>query len=308
VRLYTGAKRGGRADAPSRPTTGKRRRVAEAAHAARDRRTKLELLREMTGVVAGWAPGRTFYLAVDSAYAGRVLLEQRPPNVHVVSRLRLDAALWAPAAKRRPGQKGRPRRRGQRLPTLKAMATTRRRWDGLPLTIYGRSVTPLVFELTALWYAALRDRPARIVVARDPSGRRKDEAFFCTDLTVGAAFILEGYARRWTLEASFHDQKQCLGFEDPQNQTAAAVARTAPLAGIVYALVLLWYAGQAEQGLATGWVVRPWYRAKTAPSFLDMLTALRQDSRPLAIPAPSCRARRLKNTPHQASAPLPAAA
>ena len=33
VRLYTGAKRGGRADAPSRPTTGQRRRVAEAAGA-----------------------------------------------------------------------------------------------------------------------------------------------------------------------------------------------------------------------------------------------------------------------------------
>jgi DDE superfamily endonuclease len=74
VRLYTGAKRGGRADAPSRPTTGQRRRVAEAAHATRDRRTKLELLGEMVGVVAGWASDRTVYLAVDSAYAGRALL------------------------------------------------------------------------------------------------------------------------------------------------------------------------------------------------------------------------------------------
>jgi hypothetical protein len=101
VRLYTGAKRGGRADAPSRPTTGKRRQVAEAAHAARDRRTKLELLRELVEVGAGWAPARRCYLAVDSAYAGRALLEHRPPNVEVVSRLRLDAALWAPAPKRR---------------------------------------------------------------------------------------------------------------------------------------------------------------------------------------------------------------
>src|SRR5438270_4185712 len=96
VRLYTGAKRGGRADAPSRPTTGQRRRVADTAHAARDRRTKLELLRELVGLVAGWAPDRRCYLAVDSAYAGRALLEHRPPNVDVVSRLRGDAALWAP--------------------------------------------------------------------------------------------------------------------------------------------------------------------------------------------------------------------
>jgi hypothetical protein len=59
VRLYTGTKHGGRAAAPSRPTTGKRRRVAEAAHAARDRRTKLELLRALVGIVAAWAPDRS---------------------------------------------------------------------------------------------------------------------------------------------------------------------------------------------------------------------------------------------------------
>jgi hypothetical protein len=32
---------------------------------------------------------------VDSAYAGRTVLEDRPPNVHVISRLRWDAALYA---------------------------------------------------------------------------------------------------------------------------------------------------------------------------------------------------------------------
>src|SRR3954454_24960443 len=108
VRLYTGAKRGGRADAPSRPTPGQRRQVADTDHATRDQRTKLALRGELVGLVAGWAPTRRCYLAVDSAYAGRALLEHRPSNVEVVSRLRGDAALWAPAPKRRPGQQGRP--------------------------------------------------------------------------------------------------------------------------------------------------------------------------------------------------------
>ena len=172
----------------------------------------------------------------------------------------------------------RPRKRGHRLPTPKAMAATRRRWDPLPVTLYGRQVTPLVFGCTALWYGALRDQPVRIVIVRDPRGRRRDEAFFCTDLTVDHAFILEGYARRWTIEVAFHDQKQFLGFEDPQNQSATAVARTAPMAGLVYDLVLLWYAAWLQHGLASVWPRRPWYRAKTTPSFLDMLTAVRQDS------------------------------
>jgi DDE superfamily endonuclease len=277
-RLYVGAKRGGTQDAPGRPRRGARQRAAEQAHAAHPRPTKLALARELLILVAGWAAGRTVYAVVDSAYAARTLLEGRPANAEVLSRLRPDAALWARPGRRRPGQRGRPRKRGHRLPTPKAMAATRRRWDALPLTLYGRQVTPLVFGCTALWYGALRDQPLRIVVVRDPSGRRHDEAFFCTDLVVDHAFILEGYARRWTIEVAFHDQKQFLGFEDPQNQTPQAVARTAPMASLAYDLVLLWYAARVQQGRATDWLVRPWYRSKTAPSFLDMLTAVRQES------------------------------
>jgi hypothetical protein len=307
-RLYVGAHRGGKADAPSRPRAGRRQRAAEAAHAAQPKRTKPELARELIVLVARWAGERPVYVVADSAYAGRTLLEGRPANVHIISRLRLDAALWARPGRRRPGQKGRPRRRGQRLPNLREMAARRTRWDPLPLTLYGRQVTPRVFGATALWYGALREQPVRIVVVRDPRGRRRDEAFFCTDLGVGPAFILEGYARRWTLEVTFHDAKQFLGFEDPQTQTDRAVQRTAPLAGLVYDLVLLWYAARVEQGLAPGWLVRPWYRSKTAPSFLDMLTALRQESTRRTISAPPCPAPRPQNAPITPPDALPTAA
>src|SRR3954467_14708005 len=285
-RLYVGAKRGGIKDAPGRPRRGTRQQTAARAHAAHPRPTKLALARELLALVAGWADGRTVYAVVDSAYAARPLLEDRPANVQVLSRLRLDAALWARPGRRRPGQRGRPRQRGHRLPTPKAMAAVRRRWDPLPLTLYGRQVTPLVFGCTALWYGALRDQPVRIVIVRDPSGRRRDEAFFCTDLTVDHAFILEGYAHRWTIEVAFHDQKQFLGFEDPQNQTAEAVARTAPMASVAYDLILLWYAARLQQGFAAGWTVRPWYRSKTTPSSLDMLTAAREEAWRLCFSAP----------------------
>src|SRR3954447_7296014 len=210
-RLYVGSKRGGTKDAPGRPRRGTRQQAAEKAHAAHPRPTKLALAREMLALVAAWAGDRIVYAGVDSAYAARPLLEARPATVEVLSRLRPDAALWARPGRRRPGQRGRPRRKGHRLPTPRAMAATRRRWDSLPVTLYGRQVTPLVFGCTALWYGALRDQPVRIVIVRDPSGRRRDEAFFCTDLTADHAFILEGYARRWTIEVAFHDQ-QLLGF------------------------------------------------------------------------------------------------
>ena len=297
VRLYTGAKRGGRADAPSRPTTGQRRRVAEATHAARAPRTKLELLQEMVELVAGWAPDQTFYLAVDSAYAGRTLLEHRPPNVQVVSRLRLDAALWAPAPKHRPGQKGRPRRRGARLPTPQQVAARCQHWPALAVTLYGRSVTTQVRTLRALWYAALRAQPVQIVLVRDPTGKRRDEAFFCTDPAATAPFILEAYARRWCLEVTFHDAKQFLGFAEPQCQTPRAVQRTAPFALLVYDLVLLWFAEQARAATHPLWPVRPWYRQKTAPSFVDMLAALRRALGPPHFVEPAYPTPRPANSP-----------
>jgi hypothetical protein len=281
-RLYVGAKRGGQRDAPSRATTGARLRAAQAAHPpAGQRRTKLELARELVELVAGWAGDRAVYAVVDSAYAGQELLRNRPANLHVISRLRLDAALWTRPRRRRPGQIGRPRKRGERVPAPHALAAGWRRWWSLPVTLYGREVTPHVFALTALWYAALPEHPIRIVVVRDPTGRRQDEAFFCTDPGATEAFVLEGYARRWTLEVTFRDTKQHLGLADPQAQSPSAVRRTAPLAGLVYALVVLWYAEHVHPDVAAGqasagWPDRPWYRAKATPSFPDMLAALRR--------------------------------
>lgn len=277
-RLYTSSKRGGRRASKAHPTAGARQATADAAAESRDQRTKLQLARELIGLAAGWAGERTVYVVADSAYAGRTLLEQRPANVHVISRLRMDAALWTPPAPRAPGQKGRPRRRGQRLPTPYELARTRRHWHHLPVQLYGRSVITQVFQLTGLWYVALRDQPVRIVVVRDPAGRRRDEAFFCTDVTVGAAFLLEGYARRWTIEVAFRDSKQHLGFEAPQNQVPQAVQRTAPMAFLVYDLVLLWSASCVRAGEEASWLRRPWDPHKATPSFRDLLIALRREA------------------------------
>jgi hypothetical protein len=275
VRLYTSSKRGGRVDAPSRTTRGRRQTVAERAHADRDHRTKLELLRELVGLAAQWAGERPLYLLCDSAYAGRALLEHRPANVHVISRLRLDAALWTVPPRRRQ-QRGRPRRRGQRLPTPKVLAQAHRAWQPLSVQLYGQTVLTQVFALRALWYTAVRDQPLRIILVRDPSGRRHLDAFFCTAVSADAGFILTAYARRWTLEVTFHDTKQFLGLAEPQCQSPQAVQRTTLFAFLVYDLVLLWFASQDHATQQRAWSVRPWYRHKTAPSFLDMLTALRQ--------------------------------
>jgi len=75
------------------------------------------------------------------------------------------------------------------------------------------------------------------------------------------------------------------------------VARTAPFAGLVYSLVLLWAAAHVHHGGTLGWVLRPWYRAKSAVAFVDLLTALQQELWRGRFCAPPVRSRRLQNPP-----------
>jgi hypothetical protein len=207
-RLFVGSKRGNRVDAPSRPTSGKRYARARDAFPAdaTQRPTKPALAREAMALVAGWAtvlaPARRVYVVGDSAYVNRTTIEDRPANVEVLGPLHPDAALFAPPPARLSGQMGRPRTKGEQRPSPTAQARDRRpdTWHRLPVTLYGRTVTPLVFRGTALWYSVLRAAPVRYVVVRDPGGRRQDAAFCCTDLGVSVRFLLETYAKRWTVE------------------------------------------------------------------------------------------------------------
>ena len=311
-RLFIGSQRGNRKDAPSRPTSGKRYQRAQQAFPtdAAQRPTKPELARAVIALVAGWAaalaPERTVYVVGDTAYVNRTTVEGRPSNVEGLGPIRMDAALYTPPPLRQPGQKGRPRKRGDRLPTPAMQAQARQHWHALPVTLSGRTVRPLVFRGTALWYSVLRAAPVRYIVVRDPSGRRRDTTFCCTDRRVSAAFILETYACRWTLEVTVLLLKGLLGFEDPQNQTATAVRRTAPFAGLVFALVVWWYAAELQAGRAVTWVVHPWYRRKATPSFTDVLATLRQQGvatataaswcLPVGLLAPACPPRRRQKT------------
>jgi hypothetical protein len=61
-----------------------------------------------------------------------------------------------------------------------------------------------------LWYNSAGTRLLRIVVVHDPSGRRKDDCFFSTDLSLSPKAILQLFAMRWPLEVAFYNAKQFL--------------------------------------------------------------------------------------------------
>ena len=120
---------------------------------------------------------------------------------------------------------------------------------------------------TALWYNSAGKSLLRIEVERDPSGRRKDDCFFSTDLNLSPKAILELFAQRWPLEVAFYNAKQFLGLEDPQNRTPKAVRAAAPIALYLHTMVILWFAKHGRFDAKAFRETHPWYTQKRTPSF-----------------------------------------
>jgi hypothetical protein len=82
--------------------------------------------------------------------------------------------------------------------------------------------------------------------------------------------------RRWSIEVTFENCKQLLGFNDPANRKEKAVRRTAPMAPVLYSLIVAWFDREGHRYVQ--FPNRPWYRRKEEPSFADILTTLRRRS------------------------------
>ena len=261
---------------PGRPR-GERKAIGQANSA--EYRTRPQLATEMISLLASWVPERTIHVVGDSAYAGKSISQHLPENVHLTSRMVMNAGLYDPPPKPRKGQRGAPRKKGRRLPTPAELAKSRKtKWKKTRVSIYGKRVRVWYKTCNAMWYNSAGTRLLRIVVVRDPSGKRKDDCFFSTDRRLSGRAVLELFAKRWPLEVAFYNAKQCLGFEDPQNRTPLAVQRTAPLALCLHTLVILWFAKHGHFDAKAYRKARPWYRRKSAPSFADMLECLRTAS------------------------------
>jgi len=272
VRLYR--KRNNPKLAPGRNGKPEKKQTGQAT--GKQYRTRPQLALEMIRVVARWLGPRKLRVLGDSEYAGGSISRHLPVNAELISRMTMNAALYELPPCDTAGR-GRRRKKGARLPNpLQIAQDSRRCWIKTTVSLYGRQVRVLYQSIDALWYSSAGSRLLRIVVVRDPSGRRRDDCFFSTDLTLKPSQILETFALRWPLEVCFRDVKQFLGLEDPQNRVSQATQRTAPLIFYIYDLVLLWHAQSGHLFAPQSAIERLWYKRKTSVSFEDILRNLRQ--------------------------------
>jgi hypothetical protein len=236
-------------------------------------RSRPELAVEMLKLLCKHRKSQRFNVIADSAYGGQSVLCHLPTNCDLTSRLVKDARLYAARAERMAGTNGRPRKRGERLPTPQAMLAGRCR--RVTLNIYGRSETARLADRVAYAHPA-PERPLRVVALEAIQGGRGQEVFYSTCHEAAAEQVIVWYAMRWSMEVMNHDSKQHLGFEEPQGWTRRSVERTAPVAMLLYSLIVLWFAREGHRSWRP--LPCPWYTSKTAPSFADMLGTLRRHS------------------------------
>ena len=236
--------------------------------------------RQMIAQVRRWFPQRRIVLIGDGTYSSVALLRgcagMRMP-VTLVTRLRLDAGLYAPPPAPLPGRRGPKPKKGARLASLAKRTTDSNAvWTEVTVTWYGGEPrTVLIQSDTAVWYTPGQDpAPLRWVLVRSLDGSFEDQAFLCTDLNASPAQSLEWFLLRWNIEVTFEEVRAHLGVETQRQWSDQAIARTTPTLLGLYSLVTLLAFQWAENHRLP---VREaaWY-TKDGATFTDALAFVRR--------------------------------
>jgi hypothetical protein len=230
--------------------------------------------------VRRWLPKRRIVVVADQSFAVIALLGRlsRLPNpIHMITRLRLDAALYEPAPARLPKQRGRPRKKGARLPTLKQrLLDPKTQWTSLTIRNWygeGRRTIEICSD-TAVWYHSGQPVvPMRWVLIRDPKGKFRSQALLCTDQNLTAWQIVTWFVQRWQLEVTFQEARAHLGMETQRQWSDLAIIRETPaVLGLSSLVALLAHQTATRDQIPIRQAA--WY-TKTRPTFSDAIALVR---------------------------------
>jgi hypothetical protein len=251
----------------------------------RSHKTLLDWARQMVLQIRRWLPDRQIVVVADSAFAAIEFLSAVRTQAAVVTRLRLDAALFAfPQPK--PKGRGRPAVKGSRMPRLAQILHD-------PATLWQRLTVPLWYGQTnrtieiatgtALWYhSGLPPVPIRWIIVREPKAmsnnpkdRLEPQAFLCTDLDADPIEIVGWFINRWQVEVTFQETRAHLGVETQRQWSDLAILRTTPALLGLFSLITLWM-HDITQCRTIAPKTAAWY-PKATLTFSDAIAAVRRE-------------------------------
>ena len=225
-----------------------------------------------------WLPNLDLVLVGDSSFAALDLLNAVREKVTLVSKLRLDAALYRKAAPRRAGQMGRSRKKGERLPTLQAViANPQTKWKKLRIKNWYGERNRIVEMVSGkgVWYHVGKEAvPIRWVIVRDPLGKFETQALFSTRTTATPKQIVEWFIKRWQVEVTFEESRRHLGIETQRQWSDKAIGRETPCLFGLFSLITM-VAQELHKGGKLKIRSAAWYQ-KEAATFSDAIGCVRQ--------------------------------
>ncbi len=247
--------------------------------ASRQHKKIIDWARQMIFQLRRWIPHRALIVVADYSYAALEFLHACQTMVNpvtIITRLRLDAALYEPVPPR-SGKAGRPRKKGKRLPTLQVVLDdSHTKWQSVKVRWYdGRTQLMEITSQTAVWYhSGIPPVPIRWVLIRDPQEKYETIALLSTSLELDPLQIVNWFVQRWQVEVTFEEVRAHLGVETQRQWSDKAIDRTTPIllglfSWITLAAHLLFERSQLSVRQAA------WY-VKERPTFSDALSAVRQ--------------------------------
>lgn len=237
----------------------------------KDGNTLIDLAEQMLLEVASWFPERLFQACADGFYAS--LAGRGLSRIHLISRMRCDAAIYDLPQKQKKSKRGPKPKKGRRLPTPKELAKRVKSWRWVEIQERGKKRVRLVYTKVVIWYE-VSQKPVLLVISRDPEGKEKDDFFFSTDIELTGPEVISVFADRWSIEDTFKNTKQYIGAQEPQTWKHKGPERAAVVGLWLYSVIWAWYVqhGYRKSPLP----VKPWYLSKERPSFQDALACLRR--------------------------------
>jgi hypothetical protein len=233
--------------------------------------TKIELAIKLLGRLK--IQQRRLIVVVDNLYAeAQLIIEALHENDVLVSRLRSNSRLHLPPPPRIEGQRGRPRKRGEKK-TARQLYRRRSQRRNIIVNIYGSKVRLDVFTGTVIPSPTLGEDPIGVVIFPQRSGKIMN-IFFTTDLTMNPQRLLELYAARFIIEDAFDELKTHGGFGDCRQRLFTALKRLASLCMVAYSLLrLLSLTLKRAERLAA----EPWWHPVGPPSVTRIRRTLARD-------------------------------
>jgi len=241
-------------------------------------KTKPQLALELIELTRSWTvKDRRIRVVTDSGYTCDTVINGRPPDTEITGRISRCSALYELPPETSQRGRGRPRKKGRRMPAPEALFRDRTLpWEEMRTGSGRKERVRQVCGFPAIWYHAVGNKPLKVVLSHDLSGTYTDTVFVDTDLAASPHEVIGRYEARSSIEVTHHETKELLGAADPQCRTEQSAARTPLFAYWAYSLVVLWFVRHCQTARHFVLERGPWYRQKKCFSFSDMLAAARR--------------------------------